>query len=413
MTVSPGFIVELILSAAVSFALCQDAARAEDAAETGCLLWISDIHFDPYAGGEVVRLANDSKTDWRDHSEWGAILRSMPVNAVCAPAGNDANDFLLQKVLKGAAAELAGKPDCILITGDFLAHNFNAAYFSRNHLPVSLTTATLFNRFVDQTLAYLAWSVAKAFPGVPVIAALGNNDAYCGDYGIRGDSGFLTTTHQTFQKYFLPDLSKDFVTYGGCYAAAIPGTDHKFVVLNSIPFISDYPETWSIAGIKPLNSAYSPLRSVDIVDEFNWLTETMDACADNQKVWIACHIPPGVSCYGGSQNWPRPVMYGTKQVPFVNEFSDFYLSRRQHFAGVLTGHSHNAEFKLIRDNKSNDPVSFVVMAPSIGRNHGNNASFGTVRFNRSTLAIEDYTTGSNSRSPQIACTYRVAPIRPS
>ena len=52
MTVSPGFIAELFLSAAITVALCQDAT-AEDAADTGCLLWISDIHFDPYAGGGV------------------------------------------------------------------------------------------------------------------------------------------------------------------------------------------------------------------------------------------------------------------------------------------------------------------------------------------------------------------------
>ncbi len=85
-----------------------------------------------------------------------------------------------------------------------------------------------------------------------------------------------------------------------------------------------------------------------------------------------------------------------------DQTSNFYLSRRQHFAGVLTGHSHNAEFKLIRDKKGNhDPVSFVMMAPSIVRNHGNNASFREVRFNLATLAIEDYTTHwlDGSQSP--------------
>jgi hypothetical protein len=137
MTVRPGFIAELFLSAVLSVALCQYAASGEDVVDTGCLLWISDIHFDPFAGGEVVKLADDSKTDWRDHSEWGAILAGMPANAVCAPAGSDANNFLYRKVLDGAAAKLPRNPDCILITGDFLAHNFDASYFSRNHLPVA------------------------------------------------------------------------------------------------------------------------------------------------------------------------------------------------------------------------------------------------------------------------------------
>lgn len=391
-----------ILFSLVVNSIGTDDARADEAADTpGCLLWISDIHFDPFAGGEVIKLANDQQTDWRDHSEWGAILKTMPGNLACSPTKSDANDFLFRKVIDGAASQLTRKPDCILITGDFLSHGFDAAYFNGNQLPTSLTTVKLFNRFVEQTMAYLAMSVSAKFPGIPVIAALGNNDAYCGDYGIRGNSGFLTSTRKTFKKYFLPSLSDDFVTLGGCYATTIPGTNHKFVVLNSIPFISDYPETWSIAGIKSLSSACQPLRGVDLVDEFNWLTKTIDACAEKQKVWVACHIPPGVACYDGTQSWPRLVSDGGKQVPFVNEFSKFYLSQRQHFAGVLTGHSHNAEFKLIRDNKGKDPVSFVLMAPSIGRNHGNNASFRVVHFNRSTLAINDYTTHwlDGSQSP--------------
>ncbi|MEO1998018.1 MAG: hypothetical protein ABGZ17_22395, partial [Planctomycetaceae bacterium] len=214
----------------------------------------------------------------------------------------------------------------------------------------------------------------------------------CGDYGIRSDSGFLSTTRRTFQKYFLPDLSEDFVTYGGCYASIVPGTHHKFVVLNSVPFLAGYPESWSIAGLKQLTTACGRLRSVELVDEMHWLARTMDACAEDQQVWIVCHIPPGVACYDGTQNWSRPVPDRGKRVPFVNVFSDFYLKRRKQFAGILAGHSHNAEFKLIRDAHRDELASFVLMAPSIGRNHGNNASFRLVGFNRSNLRIEDYTT---------------------
>lgn len=395
------------ISIFVGLLLCAVAGKtsADDrtaGAMRGTLLWISDIHFDPYAGGQVVRLANESKTGWRDHTQWGEILETMPGHRSCAPAGSDANDFLFRKILDGAVSQLSRRPDCILVTGDFLAHDFNHSYFSRNLLPASLTTAVLYNRFVDQSLAYLAMRVSEAFPGVPVIATLGNNDAYCGDYGIRGNSGFLTAARRTFRRYFLPDLSRDFETYGGCYETGVPGTDHTFVVLNSVPFISDYPESWRLTGTRPLQRACSPLRSVDLVDEFNWFTETVKSCRGQQKSWIVCHVPPGVACYDGTQNWPRPVPKGTEQVPFVNEFTDFYLSQRQHLAGILTGHSHNAEFKLIRDSTgSQKPVSFVLMAPSIGRNHGNHASFRVMSFDRTSLRIEDYTTHwlNSDRSP--------------
>ena len=384
------FVVQIAIQPSVSSA----------ADNQGTMLWISDIHFDPFCGGQVVQLANNSKTGWKDHTQWQSILKAMPGNLVSAPAGSDANDHLFHKVLDGATRQLTKKPDFILITGDFLSHDFNESYFSKNHLPASLMSAALYNRFIDQTLAYIALSVSQAFPEVPVIAALGNNDAYCGDYDIRGNSGFLAATRKTWIKYFLPSLSKDFESVGGCYTTPVPGTKHRFVVLNSVPFISDYPESFRITSNPKLNSFCKPLRTVELVDEMNWFKDTMATCEEGQRVWIACHIPPGVSGYGGAQNWPRIV--GQTSMPLINLFSDFYLAHRRNFAGILTGHSHSAEFKLIRDNKEPaEAVSFVLMAPSIGRNHGNNSSYRVLKFDRSTLAINDYTTHwlDGSKSP--------------
>lgn len=395
-------LVGLLIGFVVGPIMNQRAVAQDSQDATGTMLWISDMHFDPYYGGEVIKLANKSKTAWREHAEWGQILKTMAGNDSCSLSGKDANNYLLHTVLDGAASQMKRKPDLILITGDFLSHHFTTDYFSESRLPGSLTTAKLYGQFVNETLAYLASSVSSAFPGVPVVAALGNNDAYCGDYDVRGNSGFLAATRQTFQKYFLPGLSDDFQTFGGCYATTIPKTQHKCVVLNSIPFISDYPESYRIKDLSQLSSFCRPLRTVDLVEEYKWLSDTMEQCNEGQKAWIVCHIPPGVACWNGAQNWPRPISDGNGKIPFVNEFSDFYLGHRQHFAGVLTGHSHAAEFKLIREGGGrSDPVSFVLMAPSIGRNHNNNASFRVLSFDRSTLAIQDYTTHwlDGSQSP--------------
>ena len=389
-TVVARHFVTICVAVCTAFA-CGVAQSEPPGDPSGRIVWFSDMHYDPFAGGQLHRLANDSQTGWRDHTEWAAILRSMPGNQRCSPPGRDANEFLFQSVLRRAAARSGPQPDCIVVTGDFLSHDFNATYFNKQSLPPALTTVTQFNRFVEQTLAHLALSISSTFPGIPVIAALGNNDAFCGDYGVRGNSGFLTTTHRTFQRYFLPKLSDDFVKFGGCYAASIPGTVHKVVVVNSVPFLADYPESWSIEDIKPLNSRCRPLRSVELVDEMDWLSRTMRSSRGTQRAWLVCHIPPGVACYDGTQNWSRPVPYAGGQRPFVNTFRDFYVKHRRQFAGVLAGHSHNAEFKLIRDARG-DVVSFVLQAPSIGRNHGNNASFRVLNFNRVTLQIEDYTT---------------------
>ena len=156
--------------------------------------------------------------------------------------------------------------------------------------------------------------------------------------------------------------------------------------------MEEYPESWSIDGIKQLNTACGQLRNVELVDEMDWLARTMDACVADQQTWIVCHVPPGVSCYNGTQNWSRAVSDRGNPVPFVNVFREFYVKRQKQFAGILAGHSHCAEFKLIQDDKRDRVASFVLMAPSIGRNHGNNASFRFVKFNRSTLKIRDYIT---------------------
>lgn len=131
------------------FAVCAQAGDTDSAAASdspGTLLWISDIHFDPFAGGQVVALARKDKNGWRDHSEWGAILKTMPGNSACSPAGSDADSFLFQKVLEGAARQTAQKVDCVLLTGDLLAHDFNASYFSQSRLPASLTTPPMVSR---------------------------------------------------------------------------------------------------------------------------------------------------------------------------------------------------------------------------------------------------------------------------
>lgn len=367
--------------------------RAAYAQNHGTMLWISDMHFDPFYGGELLKLVNDNGNGWRDHQEWGEIFGEMTANQRLAPAGSDANEYQVQAVLQQARRKLTTPPDLILITGDFLSHNFSSAYFNAPGLPGALATVEMHNRFVDETIAYLALSVATAFPQVPVIATLGNNDAYCGDYDIRGNSQFLANTLQTFRRYFLPSLSEDFQNTAGCYTTHIPGTQHRLMVLNSVPFMAKYPEADWIAGFKPLSDSCTALRTVEPGDIFDWMTTVTEGADHHQRIWVVCHVPPGVACYDGTQNWSHPVAGKDKTVPIVNLFQDYFLQHQTQLAGVLSAHSHAAEFKLIRDTTgTGKPVSFVLMAPSIGRNHSNNASFRLMTFERASLRVLDYET---------------------
>ncbi|MBC7964788.1 MAG: metallophosphoesterase [Fuerstia sp.] len=370
--------------------MAQPSLAGDAPATTGTVLWISDIHFNPFYGRDVLKLATSDQKGWRDHTEWPAILANMPANQSCS-GKEDTNDFLLRMVVDHAdTVTHASRPDFILITGDFLSHDFTSFYFNQSGLPVSLAQVPQHNDFVSQTMAYIAMTISTKFDGIPVIAALGNNDAFCGDYDVRRDSGFLASTQKTFQKYFLSDLSDDFRTVGGCYSTKIPGTQHRVIVLNSIPFMKKYPDLQYVRSSSIMEDACLSFSKIDLVDEFQWFRKIADNLGDSEKVWIACHVPPGIDCFQGTQYWDVELADASRDSSFLEEFIGYYNSRGQHMAGILAGHSHMAEFKLI--NNKNVPASSVLMAPSISRIHANNASFRVMTFDRESLIVADYVT---------------------
>ena len=67
--------------------------------------------------------------------------------------------------------------DYVIVTGDFLAHNFDARY--RQCVGGG---DEAYRKFASDTISFVDGMIAKALPGVPVFAALGNNDSDQGDY---------------------------------------------------------------------------------------------------------------------------------------------------------------------------------------------------------------------------------------
>lgn len=379
----------------------------------GSFVWLSDIHFDPfypYSYSNAVDMAEiteilDKLVDrsdpaaptWKDHTQWGAVFSASSLQgAVYSARGDDANDKVLQAVLTQAAAE-APNPDFILITGDLLGHGFGFDY--SNLAPEGMNTAAAYSTFVAETLKYLALSVRRRYsssPEPPIIATLGNNDAYCGDYDLHLDhagSDFLADTADTFLEYFLPQLTaaeqqafRATFGKGGYYTAPVPrGGTSRFIVLNSIPFMEKYPcescDTCGAAcGDFPLTKTSCTTGGVvDAAEQLGWLSTQAAAPG---RAWVAAHVPPGIGCYDDSAYWASSDLAS---------FRNLFLqgSSASNLAGTLAAHSHMASFKLLRDANDN-AVSFVLQAPSIGSNHSNNPSFGILQHNPSTLVINSH-----------------------
>ena len=130
-----------------------------------------------------------------------------------------------------------------------------------------------------------------AFPGMPIYAALGNNDSPCGDYRLDTGSDFLVKTGPIIADGLLPSQRQQALkafAKGGYYSVTMgaPMHDTRLIVINDI-FLS--PKYTTCAG-KPDFAATTA--------EMPWLQEQLtQARRLGQRVWVMGHIPPGVDPY--------------------------------------------------------------------------------------------------------------------
>src|SRR4051794_38708661 len=95
------------------------AFASSAAAET--FLSVSDIHFDPFADTSLI-----AKLEAADVAQWDAIFRSSAVQSL-STYGSDINDPLLRSAVDEMKKQIPS-PAFVLISGDFLAHDFQKTY---------------------------------------------------------------------------------------------------------------------------------------------------------------------------------------------------------------------------------------------------------------------------------------------
>lgn len=136
------------------------------------VLLVSDLHFDPFAAGtDIVRRLRVTPT-----AAWAGLLGASSDTAL-ATYGSDSNFPLLRSA--GAAIQAAvPNPAFVVVTGDFLRHDFKATYKGIFGDTASAGAAA----FADSTMAFMAHWISSLVPSdVPVYPSIGNNDSGCGD----------------------------------------------------------------------------------------------------------------------------------------------------------------------------------------------------------------------------------------
>jgi hypothetical protein len=358
--------------------LCAHAANGGAAAlpftpgpGQGLFLIISDVHFDPFADPAIVTALFDS-----DVPAWRAIFERSQEKGF-ARYGNDSNYPLMSSALE-AAKRLLPRPDFVLYAGDHLAHDFATKFDAH-----AGGGPEAYQRFVIKTMTFVSERLRQTFEGVPVLAALGNEDAVCGDYMIAPGETFLPAVGKLWAASSAhPEAFEDF-GIGGFYALphpTIPGRD--LIVLNDVFWSADYDDRCNPEGGDPGAA------------QLAWLEWTLYRTAlRGRTASLLFHIPPGIDSYSsvhGKSTCQENV------TPYLKDaYGQPFLMLLEAYRGILkssySGHTHMDDFRVLT-TAAGEPILLTHITPAISPIYQNNPAFGLVLYDRKSGDLIDYAT---------------------
>lgn len=362
-------------------------AVANGEANSTQALFVSDIHFEPFRDpGKAAQLAAARVEDWNrilaapDSAD--AAAQWKKVDEACPTRGYDTSYTLYQSSLHAIHAQ-AGEAKFGLVSGDLIAHSFSckfAAVFPK-------ATPAEYRAFVEKTIEYVLANLRAALPGIPVYAALGNNDSDCGDYQLDANSEFLKDT----AKSFTADLEGaektqalgDFAA-GGYYSVSLPApVEHaRLLVLDDL-FMS---ERYQTCGGKE--------DQAPVAAQIAWLKQQLNEARDKkEKVWVMAHIPPGVDSYSTARKWMALCAGGKPKMFLSSEALPEVLAEYGDVVQLtIFAHTHMDEVRLLIPAKTDavqKPVA-VKMVASISPIDGNNPSFTMATIDPAQAILDDY-----------------------
>lgn len=365
-------------------------SKARSAGSTIPVLLVSDIHFDPLHDPAKAKELAAAPV-----SQWNSILAS-PASAdqatafaslqkQCGAKGVDTPPALLDSALAAMKAQQQ-HARFMLLSGDLVVHDFPCRY--KTLFPDS--SPQDYQGFVLKTIEYVAHELRHTFPGMPVYAALGNNDSGCQDYRLDPNSEFLAKAGEILSagiQVAEQDSMKTAFSAEGNYSImmARPMRDTRLIVLN---------DTFLSTKYRSCDGKHAS-RAPD--DEVAWFKKQLaDARQKRQRVWVMGHIPPGIDPYSTMSNL-KDVCGGEEPVMFLNstEIPDLMVEYADEIKLGIFGHTHMDEVRLLRnDDAKQTSVGqqiAVKMTPSVSPVHGNNPSFTVAAVSPESATIKDYT----------------------
>lgn len=363
------------------------AARAQSKDES--VLILSDIHFNPFDDDALIaKLAGIPAT------QWGTVFATDGRSAM---EGRDDTNYPLLMSTIAAMQKAVPEPKLVVITGDFLAHDFRPRFDK-----TSAGTVVSYEDFVDKTIAFLALQLGAAFPHAQFAPVVGNNDSYCGDYMTSKNTPFLAHMAQAWA----PLVNRNGATTTfretfpgmGHYVADVPGTSLRLVIVNSV--------FWS-RKFAPFKNECGASGEHPGADELAWLEQELAQSAGKQS-WILTHIPPGMDAYSSASKDKAVISYGEAAEKGILALLEKDAERIPLF---LAGHTHMGAFRVQHEDASAKDVPILV-SPAISPLFGNDPAFRVATLSTSTGRITDFTEyafqPSSTGAPAWKETYRLS-----
>ncbi len=379
--------ITLGAAAVFFFAWCV-GLRAEPA-PPGEVLVTSDLHFDPMVDPRLVdRLAAT------DPELWGEVLDGSGDKSL-GRYGRDTNWMLLRSALR-QMKETLPQPGFVLISGDFLAHDFRREFdaAASDHSDAS------YRVFVRKTMQFIAQQLMRTFSNRPVLPALGNNDEVCGDYELQPKGPFLADTLPLLRALVSgagggSDFDTDWRSYGN-YSAFVGGVR---VLSTNTNFLSiRYRNACGSAGDP------DPGRAT-----LAWLASQLAAAKQaHQPVWLVYHIPPGIDGYATLKRGTCPdAMIPMWEQAYAEAFADIVRSYSDTIVASFAGHVHVDDFRLMGDGGGRS--AFTLITPAVSPVFGQNPAFRTMVYDAAG-GIVDQTTYDLKNLPEATVAGGMPPL---
>jgi sphingomyelin phosphodiesterase acid-like 3 len=370
-----------------AFAVRIPAQAANGGANSIQALFVSDIHFEPFRDpGKATQLAAAPVEGWN-----AILAAAAPADAeaqfaklqqTCHARGEDTTFALFQSSLGAVRAQAAGAKFAI-VSGDLIAHSFSCKFTTL--FPKAAPAE--YRAFVEKTISYVLGQLRTALPGVPVYAALGNNDSDCGDYQLDAHGAFLKESGELFADDLRgAERSKAMRTFaaGGYYSVNLPApmSHTRLLVLDNL-FMADRYQT--CGGKEDRAPAAAQIA---------WLQQQLsEAREKKEKIWVMAHIPPGVNAYSTATKGKDICVKGKPTMFLSSEaLPDLLAGYGDVIQLAIFAHTHMDEVRLLIPAKvgaAHRPVAVKVVA-SISPIDGNNPSFTVAAIDPAHAILTDY-----------------------